>query len=94
MFESHQPEPRQTESKSQTVGRPENEAMHGADRQPVIDDAHREAPGEPVQPEAGHPVPGAGSGMPEQGAGRAKEQSTPETSTEDQGRGPDWADAL
>ncbi len=82
-----QPEPRQTEGESQTVGSPEKEAMHGAHRKPVMDDAHREAPGEPVQPEAGHPVPGAGSGMPEQGGGRAKEQSTPQISTEDQGGG-------
>ncbi len=55
MFERQQPDPRETEGESQTD---ENEGMDVAHRQPVIDDAHREAPGEPVQPEAGHPVPG------------------------------------
>ncbi len=66
MSESHQPEPRQTEGRSQTGGPPETQNMDGAHRKPVMDDAHREAPGEPVQPEAGHPVRGASSSMPEQ----------------------------
>lgn len=39
----------------------------------------------PSSPEAGHPAPGEGAGMPEQGAGRAKEQSTPPIGTHDQG---------
>ncbi len=66
----------ESQDESRTAGSRENETM---------DEAHREAPGEPVQPEAGHPAPGEGAGMPEQGAGRAKEQSTPPIGTHDQG---------
>jgi hypothetical protein len=61
---------------SQTVGSREGEKM---------DEAHSESPGEGATPEAGHPVGGEGAGMPEEGAGRTNEQSTPPMPTEDQG---------
>ena len=52
-----------------------------------MDEAHDESGrgGAPTPPEAGHPAGGEGVGMPEEGAGRAKEKTTQPIGTEDQG---------
>ena len=51
----------------------------------VMDDAHSEPRGHAKTPEAGHPVPGEGVGLPDEGPGRANERATPRIETEDQG---------
>ncbi len=66
----------ENQGESQTVGSREHEKM---------DEAHRETPGEGLTPEPGHPAPGEGAGMPDRGAGQAKEDSTQKIGTADQG---------
>jgi hypothetical protein len=78
MTEREQPEPREEGGDSTTAGGREAETM---------DEAHQEAGhgGAPTPPGPGHPHVGEGAGMPDRGAGRAKEDSTPPIGTEDQG---------
>jgi hypothetical protein len=49
-----------------------------------FDEAHRETPGEGSTPGAGHPSPGEGVGLPDEGPGRANEQAAPPMDTSDQ----------
>ncbi len=51
----------------------------------VQDEAHTEPEGATKNPDVGHPVPGEGAGLPEEGPGRAAAESTPPIGTEDQG---------
>lgn len=76
MSEREHPEPREEDGESQTASSREGETM---------DEAHSEPGGAATPPEPGHPYPGEGAGMPDSGAGRAKEEATPPLGTEDQG---------
>ncbi len=77
MSESRERESREEGGDSQTAG--------GSREAETMDEAHSEPGGAPTPPEPGHPYPGEGAGMPDKGAGRAKEDSTPPLETEDQG---------
>ena len=76
MSQREQPEPREEGGESQTATSREGEGM---------DEAHGESGSAPTPPEAGHPHAGEGAGMPDRGAGQAKMDATPSSSTEDQG---------
>lgn len=69
-----------SESESQ---RPQESGLEGGER----DEAHQEGRGEGQTPESAAPTATgeSGTGMPEQGAGTAKADSTPKIGTEDQG---------
>jgi hypothetical protein len=76
MAEREQREQREEGGDSQTAESREGETM---------DEAHTEPEGAARQPGPGHPHPGEGVGLPEQGPGRAAMESTPPIGTEDQG---------
>jgi hypothetical protein len=64
----------------------EREGQTASSRQDEeMDEAHSEPGGHAKNPEPGHPVPGEGVGLPEEGPGRANEEASPRIGTEDQG---------